>query len=309
MIEALLLAEGLRAGAYLSPHVHSWAERIRVLGREADLEAALAAVRRPAELLDATQFEVLTAAAFVSFRTAGVEAAVVEAGLGGRHDATNVLDATRVVVLTNVSLEHTDVLGDTREAIAAEKLAVVRPGCAVVLGEAEWQEAAREASAGDVTVASGGAPALALAAARAFLGREDVSGDVLIRVTLPGRLEHRAGEVRDGAHNPAGVRWLVEHLPPGDYTVMASILADKDLDEMLTSLARLGDRFVATTSSSPRALPSAELARRAARWFRRVEAKDDAREALALAHALGEPVLVTGSLYLLADLAAAEGAA
>ena len=68
----------------------------------------------------------LTAAAFVASPEADVEAAVVEAGLGGRHDATNVLDATRVVVLTNVSLEHTDVLGETREAIAAEKLAVVR---------------------------------------------------------------------------------------------------------------------------------------------------------------------------------------
>jgi dihydrofolate synthase / folylpolyglutamate synthase len=157
-------------------------------------------------------------------------------------------------------------------------------------------------------VAGGGAAGLALAAARAFLGRQDVSGDILGRVRLPGRLEHRPGEVRDGAHNPAGVRWLVEHLPPGHYTVMASILADKDVDEMLTRLAGLGGRFVATTSSSPRALPSAELAGRAARWFGCVEARDDQREALALAHALGEPVLVTGSLYLLADLAAAEEA-
>ena len=101
---------GIRAGAYLSPHVRSWAERIRVAGTEVDLEPALA---RPsaAERLEATQFEALTAAALVAFREAGVEAAVVEAGLGGRHDATNVLDATRVVVLTNVSLEHTEVLG------------------------------------------------------------------------------------------------------------------------------------------------------------------------------------------------------
>src|SRR5512147_871331 len=110
MVEALLLANGVRAGAYLSPHVRSWAERVRVAGGEADLEAALAAVRPDAERLGATQFEVLTAAAFVAFRAGGAEAAAIEAGLGGRHDATNVLDATRVVVLTNVSLEHTDVL-------------------------------------------------------------------------------------------------------------------------------------------------------------------------------------------------------
>ncbi|HEY9458188.1 MAG TPA: Mur ligase family protein, partial [Gaiella sp.] len=118
MVEELLRDAGLRVGAYLSPHVRSWAERVRVDGAEPDLETALAAVRPAAERFEATQFEALTAAAFVAFREAEVEAAVVEAGLGGRHDATNVLDETRVVVLTNVSLEHTDVLGSTREAIA-----------------------------------------------------------------------------------------------------------------------------------------------------------------------------------------------
>ena len=91
MIEELLRDAGLRVGAYLSPHVRSWAERVRVDGAEADLEPVLAAVRRAAERLEATQFEVLTAAAFVAFREAGVESAVVEAGLGGRHDATNLL--------------------------------------------------------------------------------------------------------------------------------------------------------------------------------------------------------------------------
>src|SRR6187401_1603488 len=147
MVEELLRDAGLHVGAYLSPHVRSWAERVRVDGAEPDLETALAAVRPAAERFAATQFEALTAAAFVAFREAEVEAAVVEAGLGGRHDATNVLDETRVVVLTNVSLEHTDVLGSTREAIAAEKLAVVHPGCTVVLGEPEWDALARSRGA------------------------------------------------------------------------------------------------------------------------------------------------------------------
>ncbi len=81
---------------------------------------------------DVTQFEALTAAAFVAFAAAGVAWAVVEAGLGGRLDATNVLSRSRVQVLTNVSLEHTELLGDTREAIAAEKTAVVPDGGIVV---------------------------------------------------------------------------------------------------------------------------------------------------------------------------------
>ena len=302
-VEELLRGGGLRVGAYLSPHVRSWAERIRVDGAEADLEEVLAEVRPAAELLEATQFESLTAAAFVAFRAGGVEAAAVEAGLGGRHDATNVLDGTRVVVLTNVSLEHTDVLGSTREAIAAEKLAVIHPGCAVILGEHEWEPLARAAGADDVVVETGGSTALAAAAASAFLGRP-VDATAVAGIALPGRLERRPGEIRDGAHNPDGVRWLVEHLPADDYTVMASILADKDVDAMLAALAAAGHRFVACRSSNPRSLPAEDLAGRARNRFEVVEARDDPRDALELAHSLGEPVLVTGSLYLLADLEA-----
>ncbi len=114
-IEETLAGEGLLAGGYYSPHVTGWAERIRVIGAEADFERAIERVRQPAERLGATQFEVLTAAALAEFAEAGVDVAAVEAGLGGRFDATNVLDAL-VVVLTNVALEHTDVLGDTRDA-------------------------------------------------------------------------------------------------------------------------------------------------------------------------------------------------
>jgi dihydrofolate synthase/folylpolyglutamate synthase len=302
MVEELLLAARTRAGAFLSPHVRSWNERIRVNGEEANLPAALAAVRPAAERLEATQFEVLTAAAFVAFREAGVEGAAIEAGLGGRHDATNVLDATRVVVVTNVSLEHTEVLGSTREAIAVEKLAVIRPGCTVVLGEPEWETEARAAGAGDVVVVEGGSRELATVAARAFLG-DDVDLSALERVHLPGRLERRGdGEIRDGAHNPEGVRWLVERLRPEEFTVVAAVLRDKDVEGMLEQLATLGDRFVATSSSNARALPAEELAARARPFFSTVDARDDPAEAVALAHALGEPVLVTGSLYLLADL-------
>ncbi|HEX7526158.1 MAG TPA: Mur ligase family protein, partial [Gaiellaceae bacterium] len=137
MTEALLSDAGLSVGAYVSPHVRSWSERIRIGNAEADFERALAGVRPRAMALQATQFEALTAAALLAFADAGVDVAVVEAGLGGRHDATNVL-RSRVVVLTNVALDHMDVLGDTREAIAAEKLAVVQPGVTVVLAEPEW---------------------------------------------------------------------------------------------------------------------------------------------------------------------------
>ena len=131
-IAALLEVEGRRAGAYTSPHVSGWAERIWVDGVEADFERAVARIRAHAEAAAATQFEAITAAALVEFAEKRVDVAVVEAGLGGRLDATNVIDA-EVVLLTNVSPEHTDVLGETPEQIAHEKLAVAHAARVVVL--------------------------------------------------------------------------------------------------------------------------------------------------------------------------------
>jgi dihydrofolate synthase / folylpolyglutamate synthase len=304
--ETLLGDAGLNVGAYLSPHVRGWSERIRVGGREADFEAAVARVRAEAERVQATQFELLTAAALAEFAAAGVDVAVVEAGLGGRHDATNVLRSP-VQVLTNVALEHTDVLGTTREAIAAEKLAVVKPGATVVLGEPEWEEQARENGAETVVVAGRSNLALAMAAAEAFLGRP-VDGHV--DVQLPGRLERLSDdplEIWDGAHNLAGLGYVLPRLPSACYVVVASILADKDVDGMLAALSALGDRLVATSSSNRRALSAADLAERAGPYFRVVEPVQDPVEALRRARSLGEPLLVTGSLYLLADLAKDEG--
>jgi folylpolyglutamate synthase/dihydropteroate synthase len=136
-------------------------------------------------------------------------------------------------------------------------------------------------------------------AAEAFLGRR-VAGDVA--VALPGRLERRGDEIRDGAHNVDGVRWLVAHLDRDDYTVVASILRDKDTMAMLSALATRGRRFVATQSSSRRALSAPELARLAAEHFPEVEIEPDPVTAVARARA-HPPVLVTGSLYVLADLA------
>ncbi len=306
-IEALLEGEGLRVGAYTSPHVLGWQERVRVGAREADLEAALGRVRAAAEAVGATQFEALTAAALAEFAAAGVDAAVVEAGLGGRHDATNVLGAP-VVVLTNVALEHTEVLGETREAIAAEKLAVVQPGAQVVLGEAEWEGAARAAGASAVTVVSGSNAGLAHAAAESFLGTT-VDPAPLDDLRVPGRLERLGDaplEVWDGAHNLAALGYLLPRLPRADYVVLASILRGKDAAGMLAALSALGSRLVATASSSTRVLPARDLAALAEPYFEAVETVENPAEALARAREIagdGRAVLVTGSLYLLADLA------
>jgi dihydrofolate synthase/folylpolyglutamate synthase len=290
-IAALLRTEGLEVGAYTSPHVSGWNER---LDTDPDsFERAVAKIRSAAEATSATQFEALTAAALTSFAEQRVDAAVIEAGLGGRLDATNVIDAP-VVVLTNVGLEHTEVLGETREQIAREKLAVVKPGATVVLPDDEWRALVPQAE-----VSLGGAHE----AAEAFVGRPI---EAQVEAALAGRLERRgADEVRDGAHTPEAVAWLLKRLEPRDWTIVASILRDKDVEGILRALAAAGHTLIATTSANARALDERNLAARAERYFEHVEAFRDPVQALERARELG-PVLVTGSLYLLADLHDAE---
>ena len=145
MTAAILERHGLRTGAYLSPHLVSYRERVLVDGLEIDAEDFAAAIARASwaaervnRTLDegdhVTQFELLTAAALWEMARREVDVAVVEAGLGGRYDATSVVDS-QVTVLTSVGLEHTRWLGPTLEDIAEEKLAVVRPRSTLVLGE------------------------------------------------------------------------------------------------------------------------------------------------------------------------------
>ncbi len=145
MTSALLEASGRATGAYLSPHSERWAERVRIGGAEIDADAFERAVGAVADVVPevevgfqederVTQFEAATAAAFVALSNAGVEVGVIEAGLGGRLDATNVLDS-RVTVLTSIGLDHTQWLGETELEIADEKLAVLRPGTTLVTGD------------------------------------------------------------------------------------------------------------------------------------------------------------------------------
>jgi dihydrofolate synthase/folylpolyglutamate synthase len=267
-------------------------------------------IRDAAEEVEATQFEAVTAAALLEFAERGVDVAVVEAGLGGRLDATNVLDSA-VVVLTNIALDHTDVLGETREAIAAEKLAVLTPGAVAVLGEPEWEDLARGHGAGEVLLAGRSNLALAVGAAEVLLGRA-VDPAAAEEIRLPGRLEIRGDdplEIWDGAHNLGGVGYLLARLPTREYVLVLSILADKDVDGMLAAFSALGDTLVATASPNARAVPAPELARRAAPFFTTVAAIADPTQAVASARELagrGGAVLVSGSLYLLSALAAAE---
>ena len=149
--------------------------------------------------------------------------------------------------------------------------------------------------------------ALARTAAEQFLG-DAVDPAPAEAVRLPGRLERRGTEpeeIWDGAHNLAGIGYLLGRLPRGDYVIALAVLGDKDVDGMLRALTALTDTLVTTTCSSPRALSEKELAARAEPYFRHVEAAPDPAAARRRARELAGPggrVLVTGSLYLLGDL-------
>jgi dihydrofolate synthase/folylpolyglutamate synthase len=345
---AILERHGLRTGSYTSPHLRRFRERIEVGERVVAPERFAAAVERSAgaaELVEraagegaerVTQFEALTAAAYHELAASDVEVGVVEAGLGGRYDATNVIPS-RVQVLTGVGLEHTRWLGPEIADIAAEKLAVVRDHAALVVAPdldpaalALAEQVARERHANlieadaDVGVelrAAGSFQrrnfAVAAAAAAAFLGRPLDRAAVeraAAETVVSGRLEpvgERPLTIHDGAHNPAGAAALASALPEviGDrapLVVVVSVLDDKDAAEMLSDLMPLADRLVFTHCSNPRALSPGTLASLAATLGRPAhEIVPDPRAAVERARELAGPdgaVLATGSIYLIADL-------
>ena len=340
MAAALLEANGVRTGAYLSPHLGSFAERVRIGDEDVSGDAFGAAVERAASAAAkvdrtlsggerVTQFELLTAAALDELARREVEVAVVEAGLGGRWDATNVLDAD-VVVLTNVGLEHTRWLGPTVGDIAREKLAVVRPHATLVLGEAdaEVEALARETGARIVRPEELDVPLrgyqrtnflVAVAAAQAQRGQVLHSvTDVAARVRVPGRLQVVGEEpltILDGAHNPSGMAALAAAIGDvaGDRPLVAvvSVLDDKDAAGMLRALLGKCRSVVFTASRNPRALPPATLASLAEQLGGPPsEIVGAPHAALARARELAGPdgaVLATGSIYLVADLVGRPG--
>ena len=290
-IAQLLRGEGLRVGAYTSPHVSGWEERLDTDAER--FERALGRVREAAERVGATQFEALTAAALAEFAAQGVDVAVIEAGLGGRLDArtpsTHRSSSSRMSGSSTRTSSARAVRRSRARSSPSQCLVAI-----VVLGEPEWA-----CLLPDNEVRIGGARE----AAEAFLGRP-IESDAEAR--LPGRLEWRSeGELWDGAHTPEAVEWLLERLPGRDWVIVASMLEDKDVAGVLERLATAASSFVATQSSNPRALQAQELADRARGYVSDVVTIPDPVAALRRAHELGPRVLVTGSLYLLADLHAA----
>lgn len=300
-LEQLLLAAGDSVGTTLSPHLARFNERVRVDGREAadeNIVGAFEAIERARGDTALSYFEFAILAALRIFRTRPVDTAVLEVGLGGRLDATNVVDAD-IAVIVSVDLDHQEYLGNTREAIAAEKAGVLRPGRPVVYGEPDVPEAVHararalgaplfvygrdyddtvDASgwtvrlAGGRTVHSATTPrvpscnAATALQAWALLDSEFDAAAVAAAcrgAVVPGRLERVRAEGRrwmlDTAHNPHAARFLAAHLPARIDCAILGMLDDKDACGVVGPLLPRVARWIVTDNRLPRGLPASAL--------------------------------------------------
>ena len=328
MVEASLRAEGKKTGLYTSPHLSRFAERIRVGGEPMNDDALEEVLGRALVVgTDLSFFETATLTAFLAFAEAKVDVAVLEVGIGGRLDATNVVPPPVAAAVTRIAFDHTSMLGDTLVAIAREKAGIAKPGVEIVTGpmpeevraaidEVAARSGARTFAIEDDAAAMrfSGAASLALAgehqrpnAAVAYrLARQAGAGERAIAeglrtVRWPGRLEHLhppGGDVLlDAAHNPDGASSLARYVaalgvPPEELVLVFGTLADKAWMEMIDLLAPLATRRVYV---APQGRAATEPARIAERHAGRVAGSVE--EALATAFAAhAKLVVICGSI-------------
>lgn len=359
MIQAMAEAGGSKTGLFTSPAVTGVRDTIRI-GDEAIPEEAFAALTAELAALapqmgeagGLSEFELLTALAITWFAREETALAVIECGLGGRDDATNVFDHPLVCVLTPVSLDHTAMLGDSVEEIARVKCGILRPDCSVVSSPGQEEDALgvllEEAAALGLTVHTPGTAAapileeapdrlvfewegdpvtlsltgafqrdnaltalcvMRLLETKGIPFRRDEALAVLREVRMPCRqevLRRRPLRMLDGAHNPHGIRALVqtlEAMPEAErtpLTLLCGMLRDKDVRTCVSLLAPLCAQVICCAPDNPRALSGEELAAVFRKAGVPAEAVDAPDAALAIARKrAGEgPLLVGGSFFL-----------
>ena len=286
-LAALLRAAGYKTGLYTSPELVHRRERVEVGGIPVDEESYAQAVvdvyeTAQKDKLELTEFELITAAAFLMYAQNNVDYAVLEVGLGGRWDATTVVTPA-MAVFVGVDLEHTAILGDTIEAIAIEKSKIVKAGTLVIAAPthpeaiAVFKAEAQAQGSRFVEVENVINPELnsyqaqnkltALTAFRELLGpdvlAEAEARQVLDDTVIPGRLETMQENpllIIDATHNPASARVLVNNFSVEHAILLLAILNDKDAHGIIATLAPHFDEIVATQTMSPRAIPVEELA-------------------------------------------------
>lgn len=325
VLTALARTAGLRVAAYTSPHLSSLRERIAFDGvaiSEADFVASAEAIAAE----DLTFFEQVTAIALHAIDRRGVDVTLLEVGLGGRLDATNVVDA-EVSVVTGVAMDHEAILGDTLAKIAAEKAGIWKAQRHAVIGASGLPDgvpilaaAARATGVASLTIvdelAIAAAPPVALAgahqranaaaalAAWRLLGIPTDEGRALASVVHPGRFERIDRFILDGAHNPHGAAALAAALMEQGLRPLCviAVSADKDVDGIVRTLAPAVAGFIATRYQQERALePAALAAIIEAATSLPVTRSPDLEAALTVAAAGAATVLVAGSLFLVGE--------
>jgi len=343
MIDACLRAGGLRACRYTSPHLVRINERFFVDGKPVDdvtLESAADKVFHADSDTNSqlTFFEALTAVAFIAFSEAKCDYAVLETGLGGRLDATNIC-VPEICVITKIGLDHCDWLGDTVEKIAAEKAGIIKKGVPIVLGKNDPEViAVIKARASEVGAPFFYAPDMAdeseipdgfslegafnrenaVTALAALKVLEKGSRDGLSNVIWPGRFQRVGRFIIDGAHNPPAARALAAALSKyapfaGSVpTLIAGFCGDKDVDETLRILAPLVGKGIAVRTNNPRSLAPEELARKMESAGIPAISCDSIHLALekmgSVPNGSGVDTLICGSLFLAGEALAELGA-
>ena len=329
ILDSCLRAVGIRSGRYTSPHLVRLNERFFVDGAPASdalIEASARKVARVAPA-DLTFFEALTAVAFDLYAGVKPDYVVLETGLGGRLDATNVCEP-EIAVITRVGLDHCDWLGGTIAEIAREKAGIIKPGVPVVVG-ANAGEAidAIESRAHEV-----GAPVIyapdvvdraEIPAEFSLEGAFNRENAVTALATLktigltgcdegfksvvwPGRFQRIGNFIVDGAHNPPAARALASSLGEGRHTLIAGFCGDKDVDLVLKTLAPCVARGLAVRTNNPRSLSAQETAERMSAAGIDARPCSSLKEAIALA---GDgDTLICGSLFLAGEALVELGA-
>jgi dihydrofolate synthase/folylpolyglutamate synthase len=330
MVDSICRSAGIKTGLFTSPHLIRFSERIQINGLPIDDADFVRGIQRIRALIDEerhpTFFEITTALAFDYFRSQGADLVVLETGLGGRLDATNVVHPL-VSVLTAIDMDHQKWLGATLGEIAAEKAGIIKPGVPVVSGSqfAEvrtvLEQIAAEVSApisyaeipvDGLSIGLAGSyqrlnAAIAVSAIRqaAIQTSPEALKEGLANVYWPGRFQRVEDRiVLDGAHNPAAAKCLVETwkecVGPERATVIFGGLFDKDLQGMILTLSPLAARFLIVPIRSQRAAPPADIERYVPKDLSATQCASVA-QALDLARRFNERVLVTGSLFLVGE--------
>ena len=325
MVAALARASGARVATYTSPHLTTLRERIAIDGELASEEAIVHAAERAfaAGGNELTFFEQITAIAMQLIAEQGVDLTVLEVGLGGRLDATNVVDAP-IAAVTGVAFDHEAILGNTLEAIAFEKAGIFKRGQHAFVGAAGEPAGvpllaahARAAAVDTLVVIDPDAPVPPLALAGAHqrknaalalaiadeLGVTCDRAAVLAGLSHPGRFEIAGDLILDGAHNPAGARALAATLLERGVrpVLVAAVSADKDASAIAAALIPAVSAIVATRYQQERSLAPLELAEVFRAAGAHADTAPDLQTALALARTKGSPVLVAGSLFVVGE--------